>query len=328
MKRWSWILLALVAATIRATAHAEDPAQEEHPAAQEKSAGAEEKSPVAQEKDACKQEEQQKGTSAPASSVKCAVKVMFQSRIRRRKDDEPVEMTAGSPPLQTEDTETPGDRNLEINMGVLGESGGGEHRHELPVLDINYGVGDTLQFSYSIPYVFARQAVTHAAGEEEMTSAHGVGDSSVQLKYRFYDNTDTGLSFAIAPLVQFRTPGANREVSEGRTVTVLPLIATREYANASITANAGVELSAGEQRYFGSFAVGRRISDTVAVLAEVAGNNLNAADDKRVLLDFGVRRKISGSQSISAALGRDIQAGGGQAKQVYFTFMYQRMFGE
>ena len=71
MKRWSWILLALVAATIRATAHAEDPAQEEHPAAQEKSAGAEEKSPVAQEKDACKQEEQQKDHAAGVGYLPC-----------------------------------------------------------------------------------------------------------------------------------------------------------------------------------------------------------------------------------------------------------------
>jgi hypothetical protein len=39
-------------------------------------------SPVAQEKNACEHQEQQQGTSAPASALKCAVKVIFQSRIR------------------------------------------------------------------------------------------------------------------------------------------------------------------------------------------------------------------------------------------------------
>jgi hypothetical protein len=296
--------------------------------AEEKTAAPAEKSPIAQEKDACEKQEQQQGTSAPASAVKCVVKVVFQSRIRRRKDEEPVEMTAGSPPLQTEDTETPGAGNLEINLVAQGESGGGEHRYALPLLDINYGVGDALQFSYSIPYTFVRHAGIDANGAEEITSANGIGDSSLGLKYRFYDNTDTGISLAIEPQVEFRTPGAKRSVSEGRTTTVLPVIVTREYANASLTANAGVALSGGQQRYFGSFALGMRISDKVALLGEVVGNNLNASDEKRLLLDFGVRRKISGSQSISAALGRDIHAGGDQSKQVYFTLAYQRIFGK
>ena len=66
---------------------------------------------VAQEKNDCKQQEQQKGTGEKTSPVVCAVKLIFQSRIRRRKDTEPVEMTVGSPPMQSDDTETPGPNN-------------------------------------------------------------------------------------------------------------------------------------------------------------------------------------------------------------------------
>lgn len=283
-------------------------------------------SPVVQEKDACEQQEQQQGTSAPASAVKCVVKVMFQSRIRRRKDEEPVEMTVGSPPLQTEDTETPGAGNLEVNFAVQDQVAGGEHRIALPEFDINYGQGDTLQFSYTVPYVFLKQSASDA--EPTAVRANGVGDSDLGLKYRFYDNKDSGVSFAFAPQIEFRTPGANRKVSEGGTFVLLPVALTREYANASLTANVGVEASSGQQRYFGSFGVGKRLNDNVALLGEVVGNNLNAADEKRLLMNLGVRRKISGTQSISGALGRDFHAGGDQHKLVYFSIAYQRIFGK
>jgi len=58
------------------------------------------------------------------------------------------------------------------------------------------------------------------------------------------------------------------------------------------------------------------------------GNDLNAADEKRVLLNFGLRGKISGTQSISGALGRDIDVGGDEHKLVYFTLAYQKIFGK
>jgi hypothetical protein len=326
-KYWFLLGVGLCASAMLGPARAAGPVAQEVSASSTKTAVPAKTDPIAKEKADCEKQEQRQGTSAPASTVKCIVKVVFQSRIRRRKNEEPVEMTAGSPPLQTEDSETPGAGNLEVNLGVQGVSGGGEHRNALPLLDINYGVGDALQFSYSIPYMFVRQADNNGGGAA-ITSAHGVGDSSLGLKYRFYDNNETGVSFAIAPQIEFHTPGASRAVSEGHTTFVLPVIVTREYANASTTANAGVVSSAGQRRYFGSFALGMRVSNNVALLGEIVGNDLNAPDEKRVLLDFGVRRKISGSQSVSAAVGRDVHVGGNQDKQVYFTVVYQRIFGK
>jgi hypothetical protein len=283
-------------------------------------------SPVVQEQKACEKQEQRQGTAAPASAVECAVKIVFQNRIRRRKDDEPVEMTAGSPPLQSDDTETPGARNLEINLGLHGEFAGSDRRIEGPMVELNYGLGDTLQVSYGVPYVIDRQSADGSGAGA--VDARGIGDSALGLKYRFYDNQDSGVSFAIAPELEFRTPGGNHAVSEGTTLTVLPFIMTREFAHASFTANAGVEFSQGNHREFGSFGVGRRVSDRLVLLGEVAGNDLNAADEKRILLQVGVRRKLSGSQSLSAALGRDVYAGGEQHRQDYLALNYQKIFGD
>ena len=282
---------------------------------------------VEQAKQECKQEEQQKGTGEKTSAVKCAIKVVFQNRIRRRKDTEPVEMTVGSPPMQTDDTETPGPNNWEINLGLIGDLAGSERRIEAPLLDINYGRGDNLQFKYEVPYVFSRQPNPDAGGDV-FVGAHGIGDSIFGVKYRFYDNNDTGLSFAVYPQVQFETPGGARRVSEGRTVFILPVIMTREFEHSSITANVGIEASSDQRRYFASFGVGRRLTDHVALLAEIVGTDLNATDEKHVLLNFGLRRKITDTQSVSGSLGHDVYAGGDQREHTYFSISYQKQFGK
>jgi hypothetical protein len=117
-------------------------------------------------------------------------------------------------------------------------------------------------------------------------------------------------------------------VSDGQTVLIFPVIVTREFEHASISANAGTDVSSGDHRYFASFGAGRRLSPDVALLAEVVGTNLNASGEKRVLFNVGLRRKISETQSISGSLGRDIYAGGDQHAQSYFNITYQKLFGE
>lgn len=283
---------------------------------------------ITQEKNACEQQEQQKGTGEKASSVVCAIKIMFQSRIRRRKDTEPVEMTVGSPPMQSEDTETPGPNNWEINFAMQADFAGRERRIEFPVFDINYGKGDRWQFTYEIPYVFQTKLEPNALGRDQQVHANGVGDSTLGIKYRFYDNEDNGLSFAIYPQFEVRTPGANRDVSEGHTILVLPLIMTKEFEHASISANVGVEAGAGERSYFASLGVGWRTNANIALMAEIAGTDLNVPEQKRFLLNFGIRRKISTTQSITAAVGRDIYAGGEERKHNHLTLAYQKLFGD
>ncbi|HZX90900.1 MAG TPA: transporter [Rudaea sp.] len=283
---------------------------------------------VAQQQEDCKQEEREQGVGEKTGAAVCAIKVLFQSRVRSKNESEPVEMTVGPPPMQSEDTDTPGPHNWEVNFLLNAQLAGSERRIEVPTLDLNYGVGDRIQLSYEVPYVFARQEQSDAGGGARVIEANGVGDSSFGFKYRFYDDEDSGLSLAIAPHLEFKTPGGNRDVSEHTTELAVPLVMTREFEHASVTANAGVELTSDTQRYFASFGAGRRISEHVALLAEVVGTDLNAADEQRVLLNLGARWKISEKDSLSAALGRDIHAGGDQREQTYFTFAYQKLFGK
>ena len=84
-----------------------------------------------------------------------------------------------SPPLDVDDPATPGCNKWEINLVVDGDFSREEKNLELPLLDINYGIGDNLQLKYEIPSV-------NQQAEDKITT--GWGDSKVGSKYLFYEN--------------------------------------------------------------------------------------------------------------------------------------------
>ena len=193
-----------------------------------------------------------------------------------------------------------------------------------PTIDIN-AAGDTLQLAHEVPYAFVKVDDGATGGTQ---TANGFGDSIIGAKYRFYDNKDTGLSFAIYPQLEFRTPGASKLVSESSTGFILPVMMTKEFEHFAIGANLGAEFSGGDQRLFASFGTGWRLTDRTALLAEIAGTDLNDPTEKRVLLNLGFRNKISETLSFCGSLGRDVFAGGGQARQTYVTFAWQMDVGK
>jgi hypothetical protein len=64
-----------------------------------------------------------------------------------------IETTPGSPPLTIDDPATPGCNNWEINLVLDGDISKDEKNFDLPVLDLNYGIGDNLQVKFEIPNV-------------------------------------------------------------------------------------------------------------------------------------------------------------------------------
>ena len=53
----------------------------------------------------------------------------------------------------TDDPETPGNKQWEINFGWLGERSAGEGSYSVPDVDLNYGLGDSIQLKFELPIV-------------------------------------------------------------------------------------------------------------------------------------------------------------------------------
>lgn len=278
----------------------------------------------------CLAREAAKGHDPATSALICHIKRVFQNRIRYKPAAEPVEMTVGSPPMISDDTDTPGPGNLELNVVFNGAWSHDQRSFEAPLLDLNYGIGERLQLKYEVPYVIEHSTESDTSGSRVDVTGHGIGDSTTGVKYRFYDDEARGTSLAVYPQVRFRTPGTRRALSEGGTSFILPLLLTEEFATASVTADLGVERSSADERsdYFASVGVGTRVTDRLAIMAEIAGESLRDSDARRFIVNIGLRRKLDDEQALLASIGRDLHTPDGSARLSYFTLAYQRVFGD
>ena len=272
-------------------------------------------------------------TVEPGTTTELKVAALkLRRRIKYRPQEEPVDMTVESPPMFADDTGTPGDRNVELNFTFDGDLSPDRKVYELPLLDFNYGLGENLQLKYEVPWVLERRIETDGTGEEHRVRAHGVSNSVIGVKYRFHDDDATHLSFATYPQVEFRTPGSKTEEDGGvatrGTTWILPILLTKEFDRFAVTGNAGIEKSTGESgSLFSDVGIGTRLSPHLALLGEIAGQDLNHADSRRLLLNIGFRQKLDDHQTVGATVGRDFHAGDGQ-KHTYIRFSFQRYFGE
>jgi len=105
----------------------------------------------------------------------------------------------GGPPLITDDTETPGDRRWEIEIAVTSEMRHSDERQfEVPLLDMNYGIGSNVELTYELPLLLN-------ANRDEPSSL-GLGNSLTGIKWRFLDEAKTGVSISIYPQYAFNNP--------------------------------------------------------------------------------------------------------------------------
>jgi hypothetical protein len=213
-------------------------------------------------------------------------------------EEESLETTPGSPPLDVDDPGTPGCNGWEINIVTAGEFGKGM-TGETPLLDVNYGVGDNLQLKAEAPYEFSRV---------DGVSSSGVGRGELGIKYRFYDNEENETGIAMYPQIEFAIPGtAAAEGDEGKgTTTKLPLLFSRRLAetskgNVMLTINAGFNLTTvpGEKNYVsGALGIGFPVMSKLALMIEgsteqAIGNNMDNVRERYFKANLGMLGPIT-----------------------------------
>src|SRR5579863_7295821 len=63
----------------------------------------------------------------------------------------PLALAQGGPPFRSDDPDTPGNKQWEINTILVGERNPSGGSYEAPNLDINYGMGSRIQLKYEVP---------------------------------------------------------------------------------------------------------------------------------------------------------------------------------
>ena len=208
----------------------------------------------------------------------------------------------GGPPFITDDPGTPGDKHWEINVAWTHESRPGENTSELPLLDINYGVGDRLQLKYEASYL-----VVHESGEPRET---GPSNSLIGVKWRFYDEEKSGVTISTYPQLELRNPGSNsaaRGLTADETTVLLPLEFQREKDGWGVNADLGAVLpTKSAAGWFYGIVFGHELNDRLEVGVELHGEGSSGLQRTELAANLGARWKLNERCVLLAALGREL----------------------
>lgn len=213
----------------------------------------------------------------------------------------PTLWAVGSPPLITDDPGTPGDGNWEINVGISTEKRSGSQLSELPLVDLNYGIGDRLQLNYEVPYL--------RLSEDGSPTICGLGNSAAGVKWRFYDAAEKGLSASVYPKFEFNNPGSastDHGLVEDGTAFRLPFQFEREAGPVTLIWQVGREFRSGGDSWFYGISAGHNLSEKVEVAVELAGGANAGLHRSNLTANFGVAVGLDKRMSLLFSIGCEL----------------------
>ena len=234
-------------------------------------------------------------------------------------ESEREEMTADatpqSPPLEVDDPGTPGCNAWEINLTFSGDMAKDEKEYELPLLDMNYGVGDNLQLKYEVPFLLKDSN----EGDES-----GFGNSKFGVKWQFREDEENGLDMALYPQIEFANPGSNsvdKGIAERGTLFSMPLLVTKGVGGiggkeVTLTGNVGynwINGSSAPDFVNVSLGAGIPLSNKLAVMCDLVGEYSLSDNPETEKYD----RLLKGELAVMMPLGNVLTAYGTIGRSLY-----------
>jgi hypothetical protein len=207
-----------------------------------------------------------------------------------------VDANAGAgPPLLTDDPGTPGDGHWEINFAWTSERTADAESNEVPLVDINYGVGDRVQLKFEMPWV-----------ADTGHGNNGFGTALAGVKWRFLDQGEDGWQVSTYPQIEFLPPGLHHADSADSGVAyLLPIEVQRGFGAFDAGFEIGRRLApAGDDGWIAGIAMGRKITERFDLLGEV--HDETAGGTHELVFDLGARAALSEHLTLLASLGGDI----------------------
>jgi hypothetical protein len=191
------------------------------------------------------------------------------------------------PPYLTNDPGTPGNGNWEINLASMQTIERGQTSYQVPDIDVNFGLGERIQFTYEVPYVVQTNT--------SQPQASGWSNASPGVKWRFLDEGEGGWQASTFP--QLETAGSAAAQRKGIAVDgprlFLPLEVAKAVGPLTFNFEAGYYLPwhGAEERILGLVA-GRAVTPRLELDAEIYNDHVLGTTSNVTTLDFGGRYKL------------------------------------
>ena len=231
-----------------------------------------------------------------------------------------LETGLAGPPLETDDPDTPGPNRWEINL-----SSPFVNRNDTwlfqPLLDLNYGVGESVQLKLKPRWVVLDEP---GSGAEA-----GAGNIQMGVKWRFLDQARHQVSMSFYPQADLNPPGnlVDRGLVTEGTQFLLPLQVQRVFRRSKVYAEAGYNWREGQtDEWVLGLAAEHSLSDRFRLVGELR----NVADDDfgdyEFFFNAGFKWTFHEQITLLASAGRTLAESRGEGAAVFsylglqFTF--------
>ena len=215
-----------------------------------------------------------------------------------------AEAAFAGPPLLTDDPGTPGDKHWEVNIAFTLDKRHTEAAYEAPILDLNYGVGDNIQFKYEVPLV-----VHH---EQGAGTNGGPGNSVLGVKWRFLDQEREGINMSVYPQFEVNPPtsAADRGLVDEGTNLLLPVQASKKFGPVWVNGEFGYTLRQHfKDEWLYGLSSGYEIRENLSVMGEIHGGTTKEFKQHDVVFNVGTQWDFTKRYGLLASAGRSFRSG-------------------
>jgi hypothetical protein len=208
-------------------------------------------------------------------------------------------LAQGGPPMFTDDPGTPGPGVWEVNLALVHREGDGVRESELPLVDINFGVGERVQLKAEVAWNWTDDRLTR--------SRSGLGDYSLGVKARFADDFH-GWRISTYPQIGFEKSDDERAKN-----LLVPVEFQREFATWDVDVEVGHQfLEHGPDEWVAGIAVGRKLAHSLECAAELHGTGDGSAADSGFVANLGMRITRWKSGVLLLSIGRELRSPEGE----------------
>jgi hypothetical protein len=209
----------------------------------------------------------------------------------------------GGPPMITDDPGTPGNGKFEINLAIAFERRPHETSWDLPVIDINYGVGENIQLTLQTAPVLLKRSNHGPMG--------GLGGTEAAVKWRFVDEDNSGVDVSMFPRIIFNVAQSSvrRGLSEDGTRFQIPFQAAKQFGPWHIDGEFGPLVSTvGRSEWIYGVVGGLDVAKTTMVIAELHARSRMSFSEDTLIVNVGLRHELAETRILIISLGHELRA--------------------
>ena len=190
--------------------------------------------------------------------------------------------------MLTDDPGTPGDGHWEINIATLSEHSGDTSTYALPLLDINYGVGDRLQLKFEMPWDRrARRRPRPSIRRRQQPGRRQM--ALLRCRRRRLADVDVSAGADRAS----RCPDRRSPTAAWPTCCRSRFSASSATGASTSTSVAGCGRAGQGDTWIGGVAIGRELSKNLEVIGELHDEADVHSSRNELTLNFGARWQLS-----------------------------------